>query len=127
MISQINIRKEFESSDNSYNLVCSVEGECRGCDQDTVPLAFLLDASGRTRRVLLIDGRPRWEMRYLKNLFARDEKSAVNYVSAGLDPAVASLPRGEESGELPATAAGWNEYELIVLAIASSSKVAIES
>src|SRR6185436_16128331 len=30
------------------------------------------------RRILIVDGRPRWETRYLRNLFERDEQWEVN-------------------------------------------------
>lgn len=78
-------------------------------------LEFLVTVKKRELRVLLLDGRPRWTWRYLKKLFERDEKVFVNAVMAGLDPDRPLLPRGECDGCFPATDAGLESYDLVVL------------
>jgi hypothetical protein len=79
-------------------------------------------------KILLVDGRPRWEFRYLKNLFAdRDKTIALQYVL--LDPdriagvpapspivAAASRPAGEaEATALPEDPAEWLKFDTIIL------------
>jgi hypothetical protein len=79
-------------------------------------------------QVLLADGRPRWEMRYLKNLFAgRDRTVKLQYVVfdpdrvAGLKPpprgpAAAGLPADEvQAGGLPADLGEWLKFDLVIL------------
>jgi hypothetical protein len=39
--------------------------------------------SRKKRHILILDGRPRWESRYLRNMFERDEQWEVNAVVAG--------------------------------------------
>lgn len=79
--------------------------------------------------VLLVDQRPRWEFRYLRNLFyGRDKSIHLQYVLIepdairGLDhdpplpPASASRPFGEaEAGALPATRDEWRKFDVIIL------------
>ena len=72
------------------------------------------------RRALLLDGRPRWETRYLRNALARDPRWAVTTVIHP-DP-TAPLPRGDAAGPnpgggegaFPATRDGLLAYDLIL-------------
>ena len=57
-----------------------VEGEA---ELQNNSLLFSVDAVTRKNRVLLLDDRPRWETRYLKNLFERDERWDTTCVWAG--------------------------------------------
>jgi hypothetical protein len=79
-------------------------------------------------RLLMVDGRPRWEFRYLKNLFAdRDKTVSLQYVLLEPDqiaeaprrPAVAasvSRPPGEvEATLLPKDEAEWLKFDTIIL------------
>ena len=43
-------------------------------------LSFSIDASRRKNQLLILDSRPRWETRYLNNLFERDERWEVSCV-----------------------------------------------
>ena len=45
-------------------------------------LDFRLAANLRQRRLLIVDSRPRWETRYLRNLFDRDPTWQVETVLA---------------------------------------------
>ncbi len=78
--------------------------------------------------VLLIDDRPRWEFRYLRNLFdSRDKSVQLQYVLlhpdelAGADPlpevaAAAGRPFGQsEATRLPATPEEWRKFDVIIL------------
>lgn len=84
--------------------------------------------------VLLVDGFPRWEFRYLRNLFYGRDKS-VHLQSVLLDPdeiyrgsqskrvaASATRPFGEaEATDLPRTADEWGLFDVIILGDVSPS------
>ena len=79
--------------------------------------------------VLLVDDYPRWDFRYLRNLFyARDKSVHLQYVLLHPDaidgmsvtnrqpPASASRPFGEaEAGSLPENAEEWRKFDVIIL------------
>ena len=79
--------------------------------------------------VLLVDDYPRWDFRYLRNLFhGRDKSVHLQYVLlhpdhiAGVNPtnalpaASASRPFGEsEAGALPASREAWRQFDAIIL------------
>lgn len=68
-------------------------------------------------RVLVIDGRPRWETRYIASMFERDERWQLNLVYA--DPTEGEprnwIKRGSGKGEFPKDRASLLAYDLIVL------------
>jgi len=80
-------------------------------------------------KVLLVDSRPRWEFRYLKNLFSgRDKTVKLQYVLTRPDRffgqpdppqpiyASASRPVGqEEATALPENAQEWMKFDVIIL------------
>ena len=76
--------------------------------------ALRFRAVTQKRKILLLDGRPRWETRYLKNLYQRDEKWEVNAVIAGTRGEAGFL-RGDREGSFPAEKAMLDSYELIIL------------
>jgi len=78
--------------------------------------------------VLVVDSFPRWEFRYLRNLFyGRDKSVHLQYVLLNPDritgqgdrPAVAasaSRPFGQaEATRLPASAAEWRKFDAIII------------
>ena len=78
--------------------------------------------------VLVVDSFPRWEFRYLRNLFyARDKSVHLQYVLLNPDriagqedrpsiPASAARPFGQaEATRLPESAAEWRKYDAIIL------------
>jgi hypothetical protein len=67
------------------------------------------------RRILIVDGRPRWETRYLRNLFERDEQWEVNCVIADSHVGHPGLLRGKEPEHFPEDAASLESYDLIFL------------
>ena len=77
-------------------------------------LDLRLRALTQKRRILLLDGRPRWEVRYLRNLFERDEQWEVNTVIAGSTPNEPGFVRGTEPGQFPSDIAQLSGYDLIV-------------
>ncbi|MCA8991581.1 MAG: VWA domain-containing protein [Planctomycetaceae bacterium] len=64
--------------------------------------------------VLILDGRSRWETRYLRNAFERDDRWRVNTVVAGAGTDVESLPRGEHDGQFPPSREALFGYELVI-------------
>lgn len=78
-------------------------------------MAFRIAAASRDRRLLILDGSARWEIRYLKNLFSRDPAWAVDTILFGRGTDMPTVYRGEEPGELPESARGWSRYDAVVL------------
>lgn len=79
-------------------------------------------------KLLIVEGRPRWEFRYLKNLFSsRDSSVKLQYVLLHPDqiadlppppavPASAARPLEDvEATQLPATAAEWLKFDVVIL------------
>ena len=69
-------------------------------------------------QVLLIDGRSRWESRYLKNLFERDPFWEINEVIA--EPAEVlggegRLPTGKAPGQFPDSRDTLMDYDLVII------------
>ncbi|RYD34558.1 MAG: hypothetical protein EOP86_10690 [Verrucomicrobiaceae bacterium] len=90
--------------------------------------AFDAAVSDDRTNVLLIDDVPRWEFRYLRNLFdSRDKSVHLQYVLLHPDtvegappppavPASAGRPFGEsEATRLPATPEEWRKFDVIIL------------
>ncbi len=74
-----------------------------------------LAAIVQRQRVLLLDGRSRWETRYLRNLFERDEQWEVNAVLAGPGAQQHELLRGPEPGRFPENRDQLFGYDLVIL------------
>ena len=74
-----------------------------------------LAAIVQRQKVLLLDGRSRWETRYLRNLFERDEQWDVNAILAGPGVQQQELLRGPEAGQFPENRDQLFGYDLIVL------------
>jgi uncharacterized membrane protein len=67
------------------------------------------------RRVLLLDGRPRWETRYLRNLFERDEQWEVSTVIVGSGASAQDFARGEQKDQFPSNPALLENFDLVIL------------
>ena len=61
-----------------------------------------------------MDNRPRWETRYLKNLFERDERWDVTCVWGGIGSSNDKLARGKEGDVFPDEKNILFSYDLIV-------------
>jgi uncharacterized membrane protein len=67
-------------------------------------------------RLLLLDGRSRWEVRYLRNVFERDPRWDVHIVLAGPGTRHPDrVPRGPRPGEFPSELHQLSDYEMIVV------------
>jgi hypothetical protein len=73
---------------------------------------FSLHAIMQRRKVLILDGRPRWEVRYLRNLFDRDDQWEVNALVA--DRGNEGWTRGKNIGQFPGDKETLFSYDLIV-------------
>ena len=95
-------------------------------DNNSYPLT--LSVTEDRARLLMIEERPRWEFRYLKNLFAgRDNSVRLQYVLLAADqiegipaaaPVAASASRPPDQVEayaLPANEAEWMKFDVIIL------------
>ena len=56
-------------------LVDPIEGEAETANNHW---SFSIDANMRKNQLLILDSRPRWETRYLNNLFERDDRWEVS-------------------------------------------------
>ena len=76
---------------------------------------FRVARAERRRELLILDGSPRWEIRYLRNLFERDPTWSVSTVLFGPGTDMPSVVRGDGDGQLPNTPVAWNRFDAIVL------------
>ena len=76
--------------------------------------SFSIDASLRKNQLLILDSRPRWETRYLNNLFDRDERWQVSCVWGKPSSKDQKIPRGDEAGEFPTSRKELLKFDLIV-------------
>jgi hypothetical protein len=91
--------------------VSAVDGEKEKSNNEA---DFDLHAIMHRRKVLLLDGRPRWEIRYLRNLFDRDEQWEVNALLADRGQDQNAWPRGQGPGKFPADRESLFAYDMIV-------------
>lgn len=112
--------KEINAAKSGYELlgapialtvsVTGIEGD-RELSNNEAPMRFR--AVTQKRKILILDGRPRWETRYLRNLFTRDEKWEVSTVIAGTT-SDAGFIRGDKPDTFPNDARLLESYDLIV-------------
>ncbi|MGB8166179.1 MAG: hypothetical protein WCF18_01725, partial [Chthoniobacteraceae bacterium] len=91
--------------------VSQVEGDSQPANNKG---SLRLRAVTQKRRILLLDGRSRWETRYLRNLFERDEQWEVNTVIVGATAGEPVWPRGDRAGAFPNEPAMLASYDLII-------------
>jgi len=90
--------------------VSAVDGEREVANNEG---ALRFRAVTQKRRILIVDGRPRWETRYLRNMFERDEQWEVNCVIAGSETGQPNFARGEKPEQFPTDAAKLQVNDLI--------------
>ncbi|MFV1965867.1 MAG: hypothetical protein ACC628_10620 [Pirellulaceae bacterium] len=91
--------------------VAPLDGETETAN-NTLQMRF--SAITQSYRLLLIDGRSRWETRYLRNVFQRDEQWHVDTILVGPTTDQATLPRGDEPDMFPTDKRKLFEYDLIL-------------
>ncbi|MBI4579319.1 MAG: hypothetical protein HY718_06425 [Planctomycetes bacterium] len=78
--------------------------------QDNNDAKLTVEVTENTVRVLLVDHLPRWEFRYLRNLFKRDER--VEFNSILVQP---QQTEGTGAGSVPSRADDWGRYHVVIL------------
>lgn len=81
---------------------------------DRLAMSFPIELIDRPLRVLYVDGYPRWEYRYLKNLLVREEsiRSSIMLLSADRDFA----QEGDEPiARLPRSPGEFGEFDVVIL------------
>ena len=133
-ISDDALRREFSLSHSPTNIgLVRYELAIDGIDGEQFPSnnAWKVDVAVSDDRVhvLVMDDYPRWEFRYLRNLFyARDKSVHLQYLLMHPDtiqdtdptnrppPASASRPFGEaEAGALPESPEEWRKFDVIII------------
>ncbi|OGV69600.1 MAG: hypothetical protein A2283_02235, partial [Lentisphaerae bacterium RIFOXYA12_FULL_48_11] len=101
---------EFTSFPMTFKVTIPViEGEK---DQSNNEGVLRFRAVTQRRKLLLMDGRPRWEVRYLRNIFERDPQWEINALVAGTD-FNDKWKRGEAAGQFPSKKEALFAYDLI--------------
>lgn len=77
--------------------------------------SFKVRLSASKRRMLILDGRPRWETRYLESLFERNPLWEVNVLLQSAAAGSSAVPRGSSRGTFPASQEILNQYDIILL------------
>lgn len=73
----------------------------------------------RPLRTLYVDGYPRWEQRYLRNLFIREQ--SITSSNLLLSPRLKSSQEGDvDLDALPDSAQGWGAFDVVVMGDVSS-------
>lgn len=88
--------------------ISQAEGDAES-DNNSWPMRF--SVSLQKHRMLMIESRARWDWRYIKNMFARDEQWEVTSVIAENG----ELPRGKPNDAMPDTREAMFGYDLIYL------------
>lgn len=100
-----------------------IEGEA---ELQNNSLLFSVDAVTRKNRVLILDDRPRWETRYIKNLFERDERWDVTCLWAGTGSEMGKLNRGKEGDVFPDEKKRLFSYDLIIYGELEPTQLSLE-
>lgn len=133
-ISDDSLRREFSLSHSPTNIgLVRYELAIDGIEGEQFPSnnSWKVDVAVSDDRVhvLVIDDYPRWEFRYLRNLFyARDKSVHLQYLLMHPDtiqdtdptnrppPASASRPFGDaEAGALPESPEEWRKFDVVIL------------
>jgi uncharacterized membrane protein len=90
--------------------IAPLEGEIETANNS---LTMRFAAITQNYKILLLDGRARWETRYLRNMFQRDEQWQIDAILVGPATDQATLPRGDEPGMFPTDKTKLFDYDLI--------------
>ncbi len=107
--------------DLSYKSIpLNLNVEIIGLEQlDTQPAndqkSFRLRANFQKNKILLLAGRPRWEFRYVHNLFERDEKWQVTSLIYNPTKPGGGIKRGDNPSQFPRDRESLYTYDLIIL------------
>ncbi len=76
-------------------------------------------------KVLLADEMPRWEFRYLAQLFRRDPKVELDEML--FHPRLIATGRRQASKTLPTSADAWDQYDVVLLGDLTAEHLSVES
>lgn len=96
-------------------LTARIEAEAEYLGEGGSELDLLTRVISHQRRILMVDGRPRWSFRYLRNIFDRDPQWEVNDVLPIRRDGRLELQRGRQIGRFPDQFEDLMRYDLIVL------------
>jgi hypothetical protein len=77
--------------------------------------SFRLRANFQKNKILLLAGRPRWEFRYVHNLFERDEKWEITALIYDPTKPDGGIKRGDNPSQFPQDRESLYTYDLIIL------------
>ncbi|MBN2136827.1 MAG: hypothetical protein JW720_03390 [Sedimentisphaerales bacterium] len=98
------------------NFTAEISGlEQIDCEPGNNAQVFRTRAIFEHNRALILDGRPRWEFRYIRNLFERDEKWDVTTVLADPTAPNGGVQRGDKPTMFPADRNLLYTYDLIII------------
>ncbi len=116
LVKRLGIQLDSEVQRHALSLamtasIAPLQGEAETKNnQRTIRLAAITE----NYRLLIIDGRSRWETRYLRNAFERDSQWDINVIIAGQGTDDETLPRGTGKDQFPDTRDSLFEYDLII-------------
>lgn len=87
--------------------------------------AIRINAVTSKPKVLLMEGRPRWEFRYLRNVLDRDNSWEINTLLAGTGGQSRPWARGDQPGQFPADKETLFSYQLIVMGDLDASQLGV--
>jgi len=112
------LSEQFGSEVKQHAVSLALEASITPLDGESEPdnnqQLIRLAAITQNYRMLIIDGRSRWETRYLKNAFQRDSQWDVDVIIAGPGADDQAIPRGDARDQFPQTRDGLFEYDLII-------------
>lgn len=97
------------------HLEASIEPQSGEADESNNVHMFHVSVVTKRSRLLLVDGRSRWETRYLHNMFERDPAWQVDIVVPDYRQMPPKLPQGSEANQWPTSKEKLLEYDLIIL------------
>ena len=112
---QLSVPRGVQINSQVLDLQAVVESVQGDIHTDNDSMSFRVAASTRARKLLILDGSSRWEIRYLRNLFSRDPAWEVDAILFGPGTDNYELPRGDEPGQFPDNNQALSKYDAIIL------------
>jgi len=97
------------------HLRATIESQDREADVSNNSRMFHVSVVTKRSRLLLVDGRSRWETRYLHNMFERDPAWQVDIVLPDYRQNPPTVPSGTADNQWPSTKEKLMEYDLVIL------------
>ncbi len=119
-ISELSEKLAVKSEDLKFQtLPLTLTAELIPASEDHEPsnnsLRMPLSVITQRYKVLIVDGRSRWETRYLKNAFQRDDAWNLTTVIPHDDGSMNQIPVGDSETTFPTDRAGLMAFDLVVI------------